>query len=86
MLAMEPHFDYFCWDLYAKATSFFEEDKARAAKLRGATLRAIEEGKGEDRGNGGRWWRTRLWASHLRTMARLGIYYDLLARESEICI
>src|SRR6267378_4377409 len=42
--AMEPKFDYYCWDLYAKATSFFAEDKARAEKLRGATLKAIEEG------------------------------------------
>jgi arginyl-tRNA synthetase len=46
--AMEPKFDYYCWDLYAKATSFFAADKARAAKLRGATLKSIEEGKGED--------------------------------------
>jgi arginyl-tRNA synthetase len=42
MLSMEPKFDYYCWDLYAKATNFFAEDKARAAVLRGATLKAIE--------------------------------------------
>ena len=46
-LAGESHFDYLCWDLYAKATQFFEEDKGRAAKMRGETLKAIEEGKGE---------------------------------------
>jgi arginyl-tRNA synthetase len=82
-LAAEPHFDYLCWDLYAKATQFFEEDKTRAAKIRGETLKAIEEGKGE----------TAEMAAviaeaivtyHLRTMARLDIYYELLARESEI--
>jgi len=82
-LAAEPHFDYFCWDLYAKATQFFEEDKTRAARMRGETLKAIEEGKGE----------TARMATviadtvvtyHLRTMSRLGIYYELLARESEI--
>src|SRR6516164_2713172 len=82
-LAAEPHFDYFCWDLYAKATQFFEEDKTRAARMRGETLKAIEEGKGE----------TARIATviadtvvtyHLRTMARLDIYYELLARESEI--
>src|ERR1700716_1738466 len=44
--AMEPKFDYYCWDLYAKATNFFAENKARAEKLRGATLKAIEEGQG----------------------------------------
>ena len=82
-LAAEPHFDYFCWDLYAKATQFLEEDKTRAARMRGETLKAIEEGKGE----------TARMATviadtvvtyHLRTMSRLGIYYELLARESEI--
>jgi len=82
-LAAEPHFDYLCWDLYAKATQFFEEDKTRAAKIRGETLKAIEEGEGE----------TAEMAAviaeaivtyHLRTMARLDIYYELLARESEI--
>jgi arginyl-tRNA synthetase len=81
--AMEPKFDYYCWDLYAKATSFFAADKARAAKLRGATLKSIEEGKGEDAevaqvvGDA-------IVGCHLRTMARLDIRYDLLARESEI--
>jgi arginyl-tRNA synthetase len=82
-LAAEPHFDYLCWDLYAKATQFFEEDKARAATLRSETLKAIEAGTGE----------TAQIATiiadtivgyHLRTMARLDIYYELLARESEI--
>jgi arginyl-tRNA synthetase len=81
--AMEPKFDYYCWDLYAKATSFFAADKARAAELRGATLKSIEEGKGEDAqvaqvvGDA-------IVGCHLHTMARLDIHYDLLARESEI--
>src|SRR5207302_10067332 len=44
----EPKFDYYCWDLYAKATNFLAEDKPRAAKLRGETLKSIEEGQGED--------------------------------------
>ena len=82
-LAGEPRFDYLCWDLYAKATQFFEEDKARAAKMRGETLKAIEEGKGEIAematviGDA-------IVSLHLRTMARLDIFYELLARESEI--
>ncbi|HEX8871172.1 MAG TPA: arginine--tRNA ligase, partial [Candidatus Acidoferrum sp.] len=74
-LAAKPEFDYHCWDLYAKATQFFEEDAPRAAKLRGETLKSIEEGAGE----------TAEMATviadavvgyHLRTMARLGIYYE----------
>ncbi len=81
--AGEPKFDYYCWDLYAKATSFLAADKARAAELRGTTLKSIEEGKGEDAevahvvGDA-------IVGCHLRTMARLDIHYDLLARESEI--
>ena len=82
-LAAAKNFDYLCWDLYAKATQYFEEDKVRAGKLRGETLKAIEEGHGE----------TAEMATviansvvgfHLRTMARVDIYYELLARESEI--
>ncbi|HET7107964.1 MAG TPA: arginine--tRNA ligase [Candidatus Acidoferrum sp.] len=82
-LAAGKDFDYLCWDLYAKATQFFEEDKVRAGKLRGETLKAIEAGEGE----------TAEMATviadavvgfHLRTMARLDIFYELLARESEI--
>jgi arginyl-tRNA synthetase len=81
--ATEPKFDYYCWDLYAKATSFFAVDKARAAELRGATLKAIEEGTGED-AEVGQVVADSIVGSHLRTMARLDISYDLLARESEI--
>ena len=83
MMAQEPKFDYYCWDLYAKATSFFAEDKARAEKLRGETLRAIEEGKGED-AEVAQIVADAIVGCHLRTMARLGIGYELLARESEI--
>src|SRR5258707_1991788 len=83
MMAHEPKFDYYCWDLYAKATHFFAEDKARAAKLRGETLRAIEEGKGED-AEVAQVVADAIVGCHLRTMARLDIGYGLLARESEI--
>jgi arginyl-tRNA synthetase len=83
ILAAGKDFDYLCWDLYAKVTQFFEEDKVRAGKLRGETLQSIEAGEGEiaematviaDAVVG----------FHLRTMARLDIFYELLARESEI--
>ena len=83
ILAKEPRFDYRCWDLYAKATHFFDEDKSRAAALRGETLRAIEEGRGED-ADVAREIADAIVTCHLRTMARLGIFYELLARESEI--
>jgi arginyl-tRNA synthetase len=83
MFAMEPRFDYYCWDLYAKATHFFEEDKTRAAELRGRTLKAIEEDRGEE-AEVAQVVADAIVSLHLKTMARLGIAYDLLARESEI--
>jgi len=83
MMAMEPKFDYLCWDSYAKATQYFEEDKERAAKLRGETLKAIEEDRGEE-AEVAQVVADAIVGCHLRTMARLGIYYELLARESEI--
>jgi arginyl-tRNA synthetase len=82
-LAGEPGFDYLCWDLYAKATQFFEEEKTHAAKLRGETLKAIEEGKGEI-AEMATVIADAIVSLHLRTMARLDIFYELLARESEI--
>jgi arginyl-tRNA synthetase len=79
----EPKFDYFCWDLYAEVAHFFAEDKERAAKLRGQTLRAIEEDRGEE-AEVAQIVADSIVSTHLRTMARLGIEYELLARESEI--
>jgi arginyl-tRNA synthetase len=83
-LAAQPHFDYLCWDLYAKATQFFEEDKARATKLRGETLKAIEAGGTDETAVMAAVIGDTIVSYHLRTMARLDIYYELLARESEI--
>jgi arginyl-tRNA synthetase len=83
MMAMDPRFDYYCWDVYAKATQFFAEDKETGARLRGQTLKAIEEGRGEA-AEVGQVVADAIVTCHLRTMARLGISYELLARESEI--
>ena len=81
--AAEPKFDYYCLDLYAKATNFLAEDKARATKLRGETLKSIEEGRGEN-AEVAQVVADAIVGCHLRTMARLDIGYELLARESEI--
>jgi arginyl-tRNA synthetase len=82
-LSQQPKFDYLCWDLYAKATQFFAEDKTRAGQLRGETLRAIEAGEGEI-AEMGTVIADAIVNLHLRTMSRLDIFYELLARESEI--
>jgi arginyl-tRNA synthetase len=82
-LAARPRFDYLCWDVYARAAQFLSEDKARAATLRGETLKAIEEGRDET-AEMGMLIADAIVSLHLQTMARLGIWYELLARESEI--
>jgi arginyl-tRNA synthetase len=81
-LAAHPKFDYFCWDLYARVTRFYEADKTRLA-LRGETLKSIEEGRGAaaEMANAVA---PAVVRCHLATMERLGVEYDLLPRESEI--
>ncbi len=81
-LAGESRFDYYCWDLYARVTHFFEEDKSRLT-LRADALKAIEEDHG-DAAEIGHIVADAIVACHLRTMSRLGVTYDLLPRESEI--
>src|SRR6202163_556252 len=82
-LASQPKFDYLCWEVYARAAHFLAEDKTRAAALRGETLKAIEAGHGEI-AEMGAVIADAIVSLHLQTMARLGIFYELLARESEI--
>jgi arginyl-tRNA synthetase len=81
-LADAPRFDYLCWDLYARVTNFYEEDRARLA-LRGETLAHIEEGHGEVAEMADLISST-IARYHLQTMQRLEIEYDVLPRESEI--
>ena len=75
-------FDFLCWDLYARVTRFFDEDKTRQA-LRGEALMAIEEG-GNETAEMAEAVATAVVRCHLRTMERLGVEYDVLPRESEI--
>ncbi len=79
--AEEP-FDYLCWDVYSQVGQWFEEDKERQA-LRRQTLHALESGEGE-RAAMGRLVARRIVDRHLRTMARIGVGYDVLTRESDI--
>ena len=81
-LAAQPKFDYFCWDLYASVTHFYEEDKTRLA-LRAQTLKSIEEGHGAAAEMAGVV-APAIVRCHLRTMERLDVEYDLLPGESEI--
>ncbi|MGB7220512.1 MAG: arginine--tRNA ligase [Vicinamibacterales bacterium] len=75
-------FDYYCWDLYARVTEWYEADRARLA-IREATLHALEKG-GTDTAALGALIVDRIVAAHLKTMGRLNVSYDLLTHEGDI--
>jgi len=75
-------FDYYCWDLYAQVSQWYEGDKERT-KLRLQTLHDIERG-GNEAAEMGRLISEAVILRHLLTMQRLGIIYDFLPQESEI--
>jgi arginyl-tRNA synthetase len=75
-------FDYLCWDLYARISAYYKEDP-EALRWRAETLHAVESGDGE-LAELGHLVADAIVKAHLRTMYRLSIQYELLARESEI--
>ena len=83
-LASDPaiKFDYYCWDLYARVTEWYDEDKSRL-ETRNHTLHAIEAG-GNALAEMGAFIADRIVRCHLRTMARLNVDYDLLTWEGDI--
>jgi arginyl-tRNA synthetase len=75
-------FDYYCWDLYSRVGAWYEEDKSRN-EIRAKTLHEIEE-EGTATAEIAEYISSRIVDCHLKTMDRLDISYDLLAREREI--
>ncbi|HXZ27663.1 MAG TPA: arginine--tRNA ligase, partial [Terriglobales bacterium] len=82
LAATDPRLDYTCWDLYARVSQWYEQDKANLA-ARAEALHAIERGGNELAEIAGLI-STAVLRRHLETMDRLGIEYDFLPRESEI--
>ena len=88
-LRPEQSFDYYCWDLYTRVGLFYRDGKLdgeanpEKLKLRADILHAIEAG-GNSTAELADYVATRNVEQILDTMERLGIRYDLLARESEI--
>jgi arginyl-tRNA synthetase len=75
-------FDYYCWDLYARVSTYFH-DHPEALAWRKDTLHAMEHRTG----NVIQFAATisdAIVDYHLKTMYRLGVQYDVLPRESEI--
>ncbi len=81
-LTKSKRFDYLCWDVYARASQWYEQDKANLKK-RADVLHAIEEGNNEIAEEADLI-ATAVLRRHLETMERLDIEYDFLPRESEI--
>jgi arginyl-tRNA synthetase len=86
LAAMGERIDYYCWDLYARVSQWYEAEPGETVarkKLRLDTLHALEGG-GNDTAKIAELVSTAVLRRHLETMLRLGIEYDLLPRESEI--
>lgn len=81
-LIAETRFDYLCWDLYARISSYYAEHP-EALEWRRNMLHAIEHGAGDD-AKMGHLVADAIVKTHLATMWRLNIVYDVLPRESEI--
>ena len=81
-LTKANHFDFLCWDVYARASQWYEQDKSHLKK-RAETLHAIEQGNNEV-AELADIIATAVLRRHLETMERLDIEYDFLPRESEI--
>src|SRR3954452_14672343 len=81
-VADTSRFDFVCWDLYARVTEWYSEDKARLA-IRVQALHDIERG-GNDTAALARFIADRIVRCHLETMRRMNIGYDLLTWEGDI--
>ena len=81
-LAERPRFDYYCWDLYARVTAWYEADRERLA-LRARALHDLEAGA-DPTARFGRLVADRIVRCHLATMDRMNIEYDLLTWEGDI--
>jgi arginyl-tRNA synthetase len=88
LAARNERLDYYCWDVYAKVSAWYDADddpgeKANRRALRLGTLHAIEAG-GNEIAAAADTISTAVLRRHLETMLRLEIEYDFLPRESEI--
>jgi len=81
-IADTTRFDYYCWDLYSQVTEWYEADKSRL-EIRARALHDLEHG-GNATADMGALIVDRIVRTHLKTMARLNIGYDLLTYEGDI--
>ena len=81
-IAAATRFDFYCWDLYARVTGWYEADRDRL-QVRAAALHDIEHG-GNARSDIAAFIADRIVRCHLETMRRMNIAYDLLTWEGDI--
>jgi len=75
-------FDYYCWDLYTRVSSYLEEHPD-AQSRKSEILQKIEKGQSPEAKIAEHISR-RILSAHLQTMRRIGISYDVLPCESSI--
>ncbi|NIO47936.1 MAG: arginine--tRNA ligase [Candidatus Aminicenantes bacterium] len=79
---IKDKFDYYCWDLYARVSSYFESNPQGETR-RSEILKKIEQGKNPEHETA-HYISRRIIKAHLQTMERIGISYDFLPCESSI--
>ena len=79
---IEEKFDYYCWDLYTRVSSYLEEHP-EAQSRKSDILKKIEEGENPET-EIALHISERILMAHLKTMKRIDVGYDVLPRESSI--
>ena len=82
LLCDSPGFDYYCGDLYAKVTEWYDADQTRL-EIRKKALQDLERGENPS-AELASLIADRIVRCHLATMDRLNVEYDLLSWEGDI--
>jgi arginyl-tRNA synthetase len=79
---IKEKFDYYCWDLYARVSSYFESHP-EAERRRSEILKKTEEANNPEY-EISYYISRQILKAHLQTMRRIGVTYDVLPCESSI--
>ena len=79
---IEGKFDYYCWDLYTRASAYLDTHR-EAQKRRAEMLKKIEHGENPEL-EIANYVSRRILKAHLSTMRRIDVNYDILPCESSI--
>ena len=82
-IADSTRFDYYCWDLYARVTEWYGQNKERLEGARRALCTTSSTASARPR-TSPQFVAERIVRCHLRTMGRLNIDYNLLTWEGDI--